>query len=122
MEWVSDELGLLTTFPDLDHLESDERLNDPAWMPVGTRLRPWSEIEQGWEAHVWEDNDFVYVQQGGGWSRLSTWYRVPAKQFRHAWREGTTRIRGTVPPPPRLTRHERAKLFRGRPSPKSPGG
>jgi hypothetical protein len=99
MQWVSDELGLLSTF------WSEFIEPDPNWRPVGSRSAPFTALEQGWEIEIWEDDRFVHVHQGGRRPlTIETWYRVPKSVFDAEWKRGRDELRDVQPPTPKATK------------------
>jgi hypothetical protein len=99
MQWRSVGRGIVATFPAWVNLETNKRLADPDWWPVGTEAEPFTDAAQDWVFRCWADDDWVYVVEGydiASWERR---YRVPREAFRRAWRRGAALIRASVPPP-----------------------
>jgi hypothetical protein len=97
MVWWSAGHGVIATFPWWDNLESDARLDDPDWWPVGTEGEHYFDADQDWVFESWADEKFVYIVEGLDIASYERRYKVPRDILLDAWREGVRRIRSATP-------------------------
>ena len=97
MVWWSEAHGVIATFPWWDNLETDVRLDDPDWWPVGTEAKHYFDAEQDWVFESWADDRFVYVVEGLDIASYERRFMVPRDAFLEAWREGVRRIKSATP-------------------------
>ncbi len=64
--FVSAANGDLISFPWWDHVERDLQRWTQRNIPLGTKDKPFYDLEQGWQVVIFEERPWVYVLQGGG--------------------------------------------------------
>lgn len=75
LQVVSDRLGVLAGYP----------WGAPRQAPRGTRARPWSDIDQGWEQQVFQEGEHTWVLEGDGDGTWVTIFRVPTVTWLAVW-------------------------------------
>ena len=71
--------GVLARFPAWEHADRDLRHFIVDDIPTGSRAEPFVDVDEGWRIEIFEENDFVYVDENG------EQFRVPRDAYFAAW-------------------------------------
>ena len=85
--FYSDQLGRLASFPWWDNVEKDLSSYTSSDIPVGDFDEPYSDLEQGWQIIIFEDENFVYIMEGQEpcCTEFPIWFRVTRDRYYNEW-------------------------------------
>ena len=86
LRFVSEHLGILTSFPWWDNVQdiltqtSDDSI-------VGSISNPFDDLEQGWQILIWEHENYVYIMEGEEpqCTEFAVWFRVGKQRYYTQW-------------------------------------
>jgi hypothetical protein len=87
IEFASAARGRLAGFPVWDHADRDLRHFILTDIPLGTRVEPYQDRDDGWRIVIFEEADWVYVAEGADAdaTEFASTFRVSGERYLKAW-------------------------------------
>jgi hypothetical protein len=99
IEFVSAAGGRLASFPTWDHAERDLRHFTASDVPLGTKLDPFVDRDDGWRIVIFSEGRWVFIGEGTdpNRDRFHTLVRVPLDDYLEAWASLIDRFNPVLP-------------------------